>query len=179
MFVIQLIKVAGLALVLSLGFTPLVIKFYKKRGYLRHNDQSFIDKCIYSKIRNDLVVYSEFNIYEGESNIRKIPHSIEKDKDGVYQVIGMRVFDDISDIDDNVNTISEINFTRKKESGKNAAEWFNKRYDNSNIVIRKPRYKYSNTIRNEVYWACYLLLDKGVLRLFQSLGGAIKRRFLP
>ena len=34
MFVIQLIKVAGLALVLSLGFTPLVIKFYKKRGWV-------------------------------------------------------------------------------------------------------------------------------------------------
>ncbi len=144
-----------------LNITDQWYKFYKKRSYLNFNDMAFLDKCIYPVIRKDLVVYSEFNVYEGESNIRKIPHSIDKDKDGLYQVIGMRVFGDITEADDNINEIPDLNFTRKKECGKDAVKWFNERYDNSHIVIRKPHYKYENFIKNQVYWLCYYVLDKG------------------
>jgi hypothetical protein len=152
-------------------------KFYKNKTIVTANDQSFLDKHIYPFIRKNLVVYSEFNVYEGESHIRKIPHNIKKDKDGLYQAIGTRVAGDISDEDDNLNDIKGINFTRKKESGKEAVKWFNGRYDKSHITILKPRYKYNNILINEIYWLSSNLFDKGPIYFVQVLSRKLKHLF--
>ena len=157
-----------------LDITSMWNRFYKKRSPINFNDLKFLDKLVYPLIRNDLVVYSEFNVYEGESCIRKIPCKLEKDDDGLYQVIGMRVFKDISDEDDNLNDVIDINLTRKMESGRGAVKWFNDRYDNSHIVIRKPRYKYNNILKNEVYWLCSNLFDKGFSYFFQVISNKSK-----
>jgi len=144
-------------------------KYFKNKKSEAVIDLGFLNKCVYPIVRKDLVVYTEFNVYEGESHIRKIPHTIKKDKDGVYQAIGSRVFSDISDADDNINEISDLNFTRKKESGRNGAKWFNERYDNSHIVIRRPRYKYPNPVRNFLYMLSYYIVDKGFFVLMKKL----------
>ena len=124
------------------------------------NDQSFLARKIYPLIIDEAVIYSEFNFYVGEKNLRKIPERIGFNQDGLFNSIGTRVIADI--VEEDSDEFSKI---RINESGPDAVGWFNSRYLSSHIVIRYPRYRYKSKIKSAICYAFFLYCDGGWRRL--------------
>ena len=89
--------------------------YSKKSTYLW--DQGFLKKYIYPQIRNNTVIYSENNFYEGEKNIRKIPFERGNFENRIIS-LGMYCLNDLSEEDNNKqdkNYINDMGISKNQE----------------------------------------------------------------
>lgn len=124
-------------------------------------DMGFLKEYIYPRIRNEVVVYTEHVIYEGERNIRRIPG-----QRGLYNnkliCLGMYAEEDISDEDDALGNqvhLSRIGMTYN-DSRRMLISEDNGAIDNR-LIVYVPRFKYVNKIINNLFILNYVLM--GVL----------------
>ncbi|MBU3632878.1 hypothetical protein [Polynucleobacter sp. AP-Feld-500C-C5] len=146
----------------NLQITKLWDRWRKKQGLSKFLwDIGFLKEHIYPRIRNQVLIYTEHVVYEGERNIRRIPG-----ERGIYNnkliCLGMYAEEDISDEDDALG--HEFHNSRigmsYNDSRKLLISEDNGAIDNRLLVL-VPRFKYVNNIINNIFIFNYLLI--GVL----------------
>lgn len=133
-----------------------------KSIYQSKNDQVFLSKMIYPIIRENLLVFTRFSIFDGDAEVRITPKVTEKNSAGLYKVVGMREFGDISTTDVGKELIENNNEIRISESSPGASEWFNQRYDQGTLKLYRPRYKYKSFLTNTIWWIFISTFDLGI-----------------
>lgn len=134
----------------------------EKSIFQSRNDLVFLGKMVYPIIRKNLLVFTRFSIFDGDAEVRITPKVTEKNHAGLYKVVGMREFSDITTSDFGRELIENNNEIRISESSPAASEWFNKRYDQGALKLYRPRYKYKSLIKNTIWWMFISTFDLGI-----------------